>query len=211
MRLIPRPAGPVGETARRSGGIRGWPGSWSGLAAARPAGPGPAPAPAPRPASPQGAGRPVRYSRRRCRRYRGRGPWPGVRAGLAAPAALAALIVAAQLGSAAAGWAWHAARSLAAPPLAAAARYGPAAGLALAAAALAYLAGRAALRRRRQAVLDRGARLVTVLAPPQASPDGAVALWGHLTGLLRPAWARRLRGQPHLCLGVHLGGRAPAR
>jgi hypothetical protein len=36
------------------------------------------------------------------------------------------------------------------------------------------------------------------MAPPQAGPAGAVALWGHLTGLLRPAWARWWHGQPHL-------------
>jgi hypothetical protein len=56
----------------------------------------------------------VRYSRPGGRDYRERGLWPGVRAALAAPAALAAMVVAAQLGGAAAGWPWHAARSLAA-------------------------------------------------------------------------------------------------
>ena len=40
--------------------------------------------------------------------------------------------------------------------------------------------------------------LITVLAPPQVDPAGGEALWGHLTGLLRPPWARLWHGQPHL-------------
>jgi hypothetical protein len=47
-------------------------------------------------------------------------------------------------------------------------------------------------------VLADGARQVVILAPPQADPAGAEALWGNLTGLLRPAWARWRHGQPHL-------------
>jgi hypothetical protein len=82
--------------------------------------------------------------------------------------------------------------------LAGLARYGPAAGPLLAAAVATTMAGRAWLRHRQHAALAADARLVTILAPPQASPDGAVALWGHLTGLLRPAWARWWHGQPHL-------------
>ena len=82
--------------------------------------------------------------------------------------------------------------------LAALQHYGPAAGPLLAAAVAIAVAGRAWLRRRQHAAFADGARLVTVLAPPQASPDGAVALWGHLTGLLRPPWARLWHGQPHL-------------
>jgi hypothetical protein len=65
-------------------------------------------------------------------------------------------------------------------------------------AAAGYLAGRVWLRRRQQAAFADGARQITVLAPPQAGPGGAVALWGHLTGLLRPPVARWLAGQPHL-------------
>ncbi|MEU8132174.1 type IV secretory system conjugative DNA transfer family protein [Streptodolium elevatio] len=42
------------------------------------------------------------------------------------------------------------------------------------------------------------ARLITVLAPPAASADGAGALWANLAGLLRPSWHRLLTGQPHL-------------
>jgi hypothetical protein len=82
--------------------------------------------------------------------------------------------------------------------LAALAHYGPAAGPLLAAAVTAVIAGRAWLRRRQHAAFTEAARQVTVLAPPQAGPAGAEALWGHLTGLLRPAWARWRHGQPHL-------------
>ena len=78
------------------------------------------------------------------------------------------------------------------------AAWGPAAGPALAAAAAAVIAGRAWLRHRRHQVLAGGARQVVILAPPLADPAGAEALWGHLTGLLRPAWARWRHGQPHL-------------
>jgi len=51
---------------------------------------------------------------------------------------------------------------------------GPAAGPLLAAA----VAGRAWLRRRQHAAFAADARTVTILAPPQADPDGAAALWG---------------------------------
>jgi len=78
------------------------------------------------------------------------------------------------------------------------AAWGPAAGPVLALAAAAVLAGRAHLRRRRRQVLADGARQAVILAPPQADPAGAEALWGNLTGLLRPAWARWWHGQPHL-------------
>jgi hypothetical protein len=78
------------------------------------------------------------------------------------------------------------------------AAWGPAAGPVLAAAAAAMIAGRAWLRRRRHQVLADGARQVVILAPPQADPAGAEALWAHLTGLLRPAWTRWWHGQPHL-------------
>ena len=92
------------------------------------------------------------------------------------------------------GYTAHLARLL----LAALEHYGPAAGPLLAAAVTAVIAGRAWLRRRQHAAFAEAARQVTVLAPPQADPAGAVALWGHLTGLLRPPWARLLSGQPHL-------------
>src|SRR5262245_13015372 len=77
-------------------------------------------------------------------------------------------------------------------------RQGPAAGLALAAAAAAVWAGRAWLHRRQHAALAAGARTVTVLAPPQADPAGGEALWGNLAGLMRPRLARWWHGQPHL-------------
>ena len=75
---------------------------------------------------------------------------------------------------------------------------GPTAGPLLAAAVATVVAGRAWLRRRQHAAFTADARTVTILAPPQAGPDGAAALWGHLTGLLRPPWARLWHGQPHL-------------
>ncbi len=57
MRLIPRPAGPAGETTRRSSDRRAA-GVAAGLAAARPARTGPTPAADPQPAaSPGGGGR----------------------------------------------------------------------------------------------------------------------------------------------------------
>jgi hypothetical protein len=76
--------------------------------------------------------------------------------------------------------------------------YGLVAGPVLAAAVAGLWAGRAWLRRRQHAAFAAAARQVTVLAPPEADPGGAQALWGHLTGLLRPAWARWWHGQPHL-------------
>src|SRR5271157_4227978 len=92
------------------------------------------------------------------------------------------------------GYTAHLARLL----LAALEHHGPVAGPLLAVAVTAALAGRAWLRRRQHAAFAEAARQVTVLAPPQAGPAGAAALWGHLTGLLRPAWARWWHGQPHL-------------
>ena len=92
------------------------------------------------------------------------------------------------------GSAEHLARLL----LSALEHYGPVAGPLLAAGVTAVLAGRAWLRRRQHAAFAQAARQVTILAPPQADAAGAAALWGHLTGLLRPPWARLLSGQPHL-------------
>ncbi len=92
------------------------------------------------------------------------------------------------------GYTAHLARLL----LAVLKHYGPVAGPLLAVAVTAAVAGRAYLRRRQHAAFAGAARQVTVLAPPQAGPAGAAALWGHLTGLLRPAWARWRHGQPHL-------------
>jgi hypothetical protein len=76
--------------------------------------------------------------------------------------------------------------------------WGPAVGPALAVTAAGVTAGRWQLHRRQQQAYANRARTVTILAPPAADPAGAQALWGHLTGLLRPAWARWRHGQPHL-------------
>jgi len=76
--------------------------------------------------------------------------------------------------------------------------YGPVAGPLLATVVAGVLAGRQWLHRRQHAAFTAAARTVTVLAPPQADPGGAGALWGHLTGLLRPPRARLWHGQPHL-------------
>ena len=92
------------------------------------------------------------------------------------------------------GYTAHLARLL----LAALAHYGPVAGPLLAVTVTGALFGRAYLRRRQHSAFAEAARQVTVLAPPQAGPAGAAALWGHLTGLLRPVWARWWHGQPHL-------------
>ena len=80
------------------------------------------------------------------------------------------------------GYTGHLARLL----LAALAHYGPAAGPLLTAAVTGVIAGRAWLRRRQHAAFAGAARQVTILVPPQPPPASAAALWGHLTGLLRP-------------------------
>lgn len=82
--------------------------------------------------------------------------------------------------------------------LEAARHQGPAAGPVLAATVIAVMLGRAWLRRRQRAALAANARVITVLAPPLADPAGGEALWGHLTGLLRPPRARLWHGQPHI-------------
>ncbi|MQY23023.1 type IV secretory system conjugative DNA transfer family protein [Nocardia macrotermitis] len=41
-------------------------------------------------------------------------------------------------------------------------------------------------------------RQITVRTPPEVDAKAALALWAHLIGQLRPAWARLLLGQPHL-------------
>jgi hypothetical protein len=57
---------------------------------------------------------------------------------------------------------------------------------------------RGELLRRRSLVMNRGARLITVLVPPTVDPSAGQAFWAHLHGLLRPAWRRTASGQPHL-------------
>src|SRR6185436_2769620 len=68
----------------------------------------------------------------------------------------------------------------------------------LAAALAAAVRGSRWLRRWRQRRLWAGARLVEVAAPVTVDPDGGVALWSQLLGLLTSRWRRRLFGQPHL-------------
>ncbi|WP_199818774.1 type IV secretory system conjugative DNA transfer family protein [Streptomyces sp. NRRL B-1347] len=46
--------------------------------------------------------------------------------------------------------------------------------------------------------LADGARVIELLPPPSVDPAGAIAVWSHLVGLLRPTWRRLLAGQPHL-------------
>jgi TraM recognition site of TraD and TraG/Type IV secretion-system coupling protein DNA-binding domain len=82
--------------------------------------------------------------------------------------------------------------------LTAAITWGPWAGPPLVLAAATAFAAREWVGRRRHARLAENARQVTILAPPEADPAGPQALWGHLTGLLRPAWRRLAAGQPHL-------------
>lgn len=65
-------------------------------------------------------------------------------------------------------------------------------------AAVIALAVRSVILRRRHARVALHARQVVILAPPVASPDGALVLWTHLTGLLRSPWRRLISGQPHL-------------
>lgn len=76
--------------------------------------------------------------------------------------------------------------------------WGPIAGPAVAIATTALGWARWWWRRRCRRTLALDARLVRVLPPPTADPAGAEALWTNLLGLLRPAWRRRVTGQPHL-------------
>ncbi|HEY8985349.1 MAG TPA: DUF87 domain-containing protein, partial [Streptomyces sp.] len=76
--------------------------------------------------------------------------------------------------------------------------WAPVAGPALAISVALLLWARWWWRRRCRRALAQGARLVVVLPPPTADPAGAEALWANLLGLLRPAWRRRLSGQPHV-------------
>ena len=40
------------------------------------------------------------------------------------------------------------------------------------------------------------ARVVTIEAPPQVDPAGAITFWANMIGLLRPWWIRPGGGQP---------------
>lgn len=59
------------------------------------------------------------------------------------------------------------------------------------------VAGFEVLLRARDRRWAAGARQVVVLVPPTVDPAGAVGLWSHLGGVLRPARHRILFGQPH--------------
>src|SRR4051794_7541297 len=62
------------------------------------------------------------------------------------------------------------------------------------------------VRRLRAAAWQRGARWVTVLAPPSAPAGAAEAFWAVMLGTLRP-WRRRWwAGQPHLGFDYYLDG-----
>jgi hypothetical protein len=76
--------------------------------------------------------------------------------------------------------------------------YGLPGGVAVVALITLLVAARAQVTRRRNALMADGARQVTILAPPQASPEGGRVLWANLTGLLRSPWRRLLSGQPHV-------------
>ncbi|MFC4003035.1 type IV secretory system conjugative DNA transfer family protein [Prauserella oleivorans] len=76
--------------------------------------------------------------------------------------------------------------------------WGPIVGPTGALAATVAFAGQRWWRRRRHDRMAKDARVVRVLAPPSVDPDGASALYSNVVGLLRPGWARRLHGQPHI-------------
>jgi hypothetical protein len=76
--------------------------------------------------------------------------------------------------------------------------WGPLGGSVLTVVLVGGVLGRQWWRRRCHERMATDARLITVLAPPTVDPDGAAALFANLVGLLRPGWARRLQGQPHI-------------
>lgn len=76
--------------------------------------------------------------------------------------------------------------------------WGPVAGPALVALIAVLVVGWRWWQRRLHARLVIDARTVTVLAPPAVDAAGAQTLFANLVGMLRPGWARRLHGQPHL-------------
>jgi hypothetical protein len=78
--------------------------------------------------------------------------------------------------------------------------YGPIAGTVLVVAGCAVAGVRRWIARRRHERLAVDARVITVLPPPTVDPAGAELFWANLVGLLRPAWARWLIGQPHVAL-----------
>ncbi|RSO13032.1 type VI secretion protein, partial [Streptomyces sp. WAC 06725] len=76
--------------------------------------------------------------------------------------------------------------------------WGPATAVGLITGALVLCLGRVWRQHYAHRRLARGAQIITVLPPPDASPDGASALWAHLAGLLLPARRHSLCPGPHL-------------
>src|SRR5439155_10776452 len=52
--------------------------------------------------------------------------------------------------------------------------------------------------RRQRSRMGQGARLVTILAPPDVDGGGAEAFWRNLADLVRPRWRHLLSGPPHV-------------
>lgn len=71
-------------------------------------------------------------------------------------------------------------------------------GMLVAGVVLLTAAGYLAMWSWRHSRMAREARQVTVLAPPEATPESAQAFWANLVGLLSPAYKRIIFGQPHL-------------
>jgi hypothetical protein len=91
--------------------------------------------------------------------------------------------------------------------------WGPIGGPGLVMGVVVVVIGRRRWWARTQARMADKARLITVLAPPTVDPNGATTLFANLVGLLRPGWARRVHGQPHIVweytfsqhgVGIHL-------
>jgi hypothetical protein len=89
-------------------------------------------------------------------------------------------------------------RAISDAALDAVATWGPIAAPVLVVSVASVVIGRRMWWARTQARMADGARLITVLAPPTVDPDGATTLFSNVVGLLRPGWARRVHGQPHI-------------
>ncbi|WP_241376446.1 hypothetical protein [Glycomyces sp. L485] len=79
-----------------------------------------------------------------------------------------------------------------------------AAGAALMVASLATI--RAVLHRRQIRRWRERGQWVSVAAPPEIDPDGAVQLWRHLAQIERGPWKRWWCGQPHLIFEYRFDG-----